>query len=165
MAVTDDTESLTSHFPASGGLLVPGAVVQLHVSVAQFSGQGDDFRDGQLCDGSRVREWRVENGDPALGSVLQVDLVRSDTEAANHDQVFGVLEHVCRESRLRSDTDRVDVLDLFDQLLLRKRGCEELHLVALLRKDVERSLVHVFQQQDLDVACREWFQRLALLAA
>lgn len=76
-----------------------------------------------------------------------------------------MLENVGGQSRLRSDTDGVDVFDLLDQLLLRKRGLEELDLVALLAKDVQRGLVDVFQKQDLHITRGERLQGLGTSAA
>lgn len=89
MTVADNTKGLTSNFPTVLGELVPDTGSHLMGSVDDLSRKGNDLGDDELSNGSGIGEGRVENGDTSLGSVLKVDLVRTDTETAN-DQELGV---------------------------------------------------------------------------
>lgn len=50
VTVTDDTQSLSTDFPAASRDLVPDTLVQLHAAVGQLSGQGNDLGDDKLGD-------------------------------------------------------------------------------------------------------------------
>jgi hypothetical protein len=49
--------------------------------------EGDDLADDELGDRTRVGKGRVEDGDSGLGGGLEVDLVGSDTETANGEEL------------------------------------------------------------------------------
>nr|POE56575.1 hypothetical protein CFP56_33547 [Quercus suber] len=151
VSIPDDAQRLAAHLPAPARHLVPHALVHLVAAVADLAGEGDDLPDHHLRDGARVAEGRVEHGDAVCGSIFEVDLVRTDAEAADDDQVLGVLEDAVGEMCLGADADDVHVPDLLDQLVLRERTLEGFDLVALLGEDVAAGLVDVLEQQDLDV--------------
>lgn len=50
--------------------------------------------------------------------------------------------------------------DLLDQLILRQRGLESLHLVALLLQNITSSLVYILEEKDLDILGVEGLQLL-----
>jgi hypothetical protein len=93
---------------------------------------------------------------------LQVDLVGTNAEAANDNQVLSVLEHVGSELGLGSDTNDVHVLDLLDQLVLGERALESLDLVLLSLEDGLAGLVDVLEEQDLNVLGVEGLELLGL---
>lgn len=116
MAVTNNTQSLASNLPALGADLVPCTTVHLVGSVAELTGEGDDLRDDQLSDTARVGERGVEDGDTILGSKLEVDLVGTDTEAADDEEVCSLTEDLFGELCLGADTDNLNVT--IDSILL-----------------------------------------------
>jgi hypothetical protein len=100
---------------------------------------------------SSATEGRVEHGDALLRCRLKVDLVCSNAEAADDDQVLGLLQHPLGELRLRADADDMHIADLLNQLVLWQAGLDRLDLVALVFEDLHASIVYVLEQQDLDV--------------
>ena len=67
--------------------------MQFVVAVTKLSCQNDDFCQDEFGDGARIRERRIKDADPVLGSVAKVDLVGADAEAADDDQIFGMGEN------------------------------------------------------------------------
>lgn len=138
-------------------------------AVTELAGEGDNLTDDELGDTARVTERRIEDGNAMIRGKLEIDLVGADTEAADGDQVVGLFEDAGGEFSLGTDTNDMDIAgvcqleangedirhknspDLFDELILGQRGLEELDLVALLGEDIAAGLVHILEQQDLDV--------------
>lgn len=102
------TQSLSTNLPALRADLVPGSTVHLIGSIAELTSEGDDFGNDELGDTAGVGEGRVEDGDTMAGSVIEVDLVGTDTEAADDEQVLGLTEDLLGELRLGTDTDDLD---------------------------------------------------------
>jgi len=71
--------------------------VHLDGAVTQLSRKGNDFSDNQLRNTARVAEGRVEDGNTVVGSILEVDLIGTDAEAPDNDQVLGLLQNPLRE--------------------------------------------------------------------
>lgn len=109
VTVANDTQSLASNLPALGADLVPGASVHLVGSIAKLTGKNDDLGDDQLSDTARVGEGGVEDGNTILGGELKVDLVGTDTEAADDEEVLGLSEDLLGELCLGANTDDLDV--------------------------------------------------------
>jgi hypothetical protein len=87
VSIPDDPQGLASDLPASLGDLVPDPFSHLSRPVGELTREGDDLADDELGDRPRVGKGRVENGDSGLGSGLEVDLVGSDTETANGEEL------------------------------------------------------------------------------
>ena len=109
VTVTDNTQSLASNLPALGADLVPGTAVHLVGSVAELTGKGDDLGNDKFSDTARVGEGGVEDGDTILGSKLEVDLVGTDTEATDDEEVCGLTENLLGELCLGANTDDLNV--------------------------------------------------------
>lgn len=109
VTVANDTQSLASNLPALGADLVPGASVHLVGSIAKLTGKNDDLGDDQLSNTARVGEGGVEDGNTILGGELKVDLVGTDTEAADDEEVLGLSEDLLGELCLGANTDDLDV--------------------------------------------------------
>lgn len=109
VTVADNSQSLASNLPALGADLVPGTTVHLVGSVAELTGKGDDLGNDKLSDTARVGEGGVEDGDTILGGKLEVDLVGTNTEAADDEEVCGLTEDLLGELCLGSDTNDLDV--------------------------------------------------------
>lgn len=110
------TQSLATNFPAFVAHFVPGAVVQLVRAVSQLAGQGDDFSNDKFRNTSRVCERGVENCNTVSRGIFEIDLVCSDAEAADDNQVLGFPKNRLRELCFRSNTDNMDVTILADEL-------------------------------------------------
>lgn len=109
VSVSDDSKSLATYFPAACGNLVPDALVQLHASVTKLSRQRNDFRDDEFGNRARVGERRVEDGDTCVGGILEVDLVGTNTEATDDNEVLGLPQNASSELSLGTNTDDVDI--------------------------------------------------------
>lgn len=107
VAVAYYPQGFAADLPALGGDFVPGSAVHFIVSVAELAGESDDFADDEFCDGAGVGEGGVEDADTVFGGVGEVDLVRANTEAADHDEVSGLGEDA--GGQLRFGTDAEDV--------------------------------------------------------
>lgn len=57
-------------------------------AVSELSGENNYFRDDQLCYTPGVTERRVENGNPMLSSKFEIDLVGTNTEAADYQEAL-----------------------------------------------------------------------------
>lgn len=78
-------------------------------SIAELTSEGDDFGNDKLGDTAGVGEGGVEDGDTMAGSEIEVDLVGTDTEAANNEQVLGLAEDLFGELGLGTNTNDLDV--------------------------------------------------------
>lgn len=87
MTVTDDTKGLATNFPTVLGELVPDTGSHLVGSVDDLSRKGNDLGDDELSNRTGVGEGRVENGDTSLGGVLKIDLIGTDTETADGQEL------------------------------------------------------------------------------
>jgi hypothetical protein len=79
--------------------------VHLVGSIAELTGKGDDLGNDELSDTARVGEGGVEDGDTILGSKLEVNLVGTNTEAANDEEVCGLTQDLLSELCLGTDTN------------------------------------------------------------
>lgn len=87
VTVTNNTERLTPDLPAALGDLVPDTLPHLSRSVGELARQADDLGHDELGDGPRVREGRVEDGDTGRSGGLEVDLICSDAEATDGEEL------------------------------------------------------------------------------
>lgn len=94
MTVSDNAERFPTDLPTAAGNFVPGPGVHLGRAVGELAGEKDYFGDDKLGDGARVGEWRVEDGGASSGGVREVNLGGADAEAADCEEVFGMVEDV-----------------------------------------------------------------------
>lgn len=78
-------------------------------AVAQLASKANDLANDQLGDTAGVAERRVEDGNTVFGGILEIDLVGTNAETSDHDQVLGLLEDSRRELGLGADTDHMNV--------------------------------------------------------
>ena len=77
-------------------------------SIAKLTGEGNDLADNKLGDTARVGEGGVEDGDTMAGSEIEVDLVGTNAEAANDQQVLGLLEDLLTQLGLGVNANDVN---------------------------------------------------------
>lgn len=65
-----------------------------------MAGENDHFTDDQLGNTAGVTEGGVEDGNTLIGSILKIDLVGTDTEATDDDEVLGLLQNTGSELSL-----------------------------------------------------------------
>lgn len=109
MPVANNAEGLSTDLAAAGRHLLPLASVHFHGPVAGLAGQHDDFGNHQFGDGTRIAKGAVEDGNPVAGGIGKVYLVRANTEAANYQEVFGMLENIGAEFGLGTDANYVNI--------------------------------------------------------
>ncbi len=120
--VTDDTQLLAADFEGVGRAFDPAATVAGSVLLRDAAQQQDRFGQHQLGHRTGVGVRRVEHGDTALASSVEVDLVGADAETADSDQFLGAVEDLFGQLGARADADEVGIGDLFLQLGFRQRN-------------------------------------------
>ena len=109
VAVADNTEGLAADLPALGAHLVPGAAVHLAGAVAELAGEGDDLSNHQLSNRAGVGERRVENGNTMLSSIVKINLVGTNAEAADNEQVLSFPENIGSKLGLGADANDMNI--------------------------------------------------------
>ena len=94
------TECLSTDLPAFVADLVPCSIVHLVGTIADLTRETYNLSNHHLSYTSGVCEWRVENSNAVLGGIFEVDLVRSDTETSNNNEILGFLQDFCGKFRL-----------------------------------------------------------------
>lgn len=61
-------------------------------AVAQLAGEHDDLTNDQLGNTAGVAEGGVEDRNTVVSGILKVDLVSTNTEATNDNEVLGLLQ-------------------------------------------------------------------------
>ena len=94
-------------------------------TVAELTSQCNDLGDDQLRNTAGVAEGRVEDGDTVVCGILQVDLIRPNTEAADDDEIAGLFQDARGELGLGTDANHVDItVEQLGQLLKFKAQTE-----------------------------------------
>jgi hypothetical protein len=114
-----NTERFPADLPAFIADFVPHPLAHLMSALHVLSTQGNDLTDDQLSNTAGVAERAVEHGNPALGSVFQVDLICADAKAPNTYEILSMLEDVLGQSGFGSYSDRLNMADLVNQLSFR----------------------------------------------
>ena len=83
--------------------------------------QQNGFGEHQLGHAASIGERRVEDGNAALLSRLQIHLVGADAEAAHADQPRGVCENGIGQLRGRADANEIRIANRLQELVFRKR--------------------------------------------
>ncbi|MNE62708.1 hypothetical protein D3C80_1580050 [compost metagenome] len=118
--------------------------------------QQDRFGQYQFRDGTRVGVRRVEHGDTAFASGVQVNLVGTDAETADSDQFLGAVENLFGQLSARANADEVGISDLFLQVGVGQRTGEVLNVgIPGGLEDVHGGLVDAFEKKELDLALIE----------
>lgn len=83
--------------------------MQLVGAIAKLTSKADDLANDELSDTARVGKGGVENGDTMAGGVIEINLVGTDAEAADDQQVLGLAEDLLAQSGLGANADDVNV--------------------------------------------------------
>lgn len=78
-------------------------------AVTQLAGKANDLANDQLGNTAGVAERRVEDSNTLFGGILEVDLVGTNAEATDHNQVLSLLEDPRGELGLGTDTNHMNV--------------------------------------------------------
>jgi hypothetical protein len=89
----EHTQCLSTNLPAFGANFVPSTAMHFNGSIAELPRQGNDFGYDQFCNTARVCKWRVEDGNSTSSSEVEINLVGSDTEASDDDQILGFAQN------------------------------------------------------------------------
>ncbi len=150
VTVPDDAERLAADLVRPRGALAPSSRVHLAHPVADPSREHHDLGDDELGDAPRVAERCVEHGDTLRARRIERDLVRSDAERSDDEELIGGFEHRARELGLRADTDDVDATDPLGYLLLGEGPVGQLDLEARVAKRLARDGMDALEEQDAD---------------
>jgi hypothetical protein len=111
------TQCLAADLPTLVADFVPKSLSHFMCSLNVLPTQCNDLTDNQLSNAPRVAERTVEYGDSAFGSILQVNLVRTNAKASNADKVLGMLEDILGQLGFGTNADSLYITDLFYQLV------------------------------------------------
>lgn len=78
-------------------------------AIAQLTGKHDHLTNDQLGNTARVAEGGVEDRNTLFSGILEIDLVGTDTEATDDDEVLCLLQDSCGELGLGANTDDVNI--------------------------------------------------------
>ena len=98
------TQSLAPNLPALVRHLIPGSAAHLLRPIAKLARERDDLGKHELGHTTRVGKRRVEHGNALPRRKIKIDLVRSDAEAADDEQVLGLAEDSFAELGLGPDS-------------------------------------------------------------
>lgn len=72
-------------------------MVQFIGTITKLTSHDDDFGDDELGYTSRVRKGAVEDSNPMPRGIVQIDLVCSNTETPNNDEIFCLAKNFLTE--------------------------------------------------------------------
>lgn len=118
--------------------------------------QHDDLADGQFGDAAGVGEGRVEDGDAAQASCVEIDLVGADREAADGEETLGGGKDRLGQLGARTDAEDMRLLDRLDQLGLveRLRQAGQVGVAGLLQGS-DGGIVDPLEQEDAEAVLRK----------
>ena len=147
VAVAHDAERPSPDLVAALRGLVPDPVVHPLGLLRQPAGQGDDLADDELDDAPGVGVRRVEGGDPAPGSGIEVDLVGADAEGPDGGQV-GVVQDPVRDLGVGADADHGHALEGLDQVVLTQGAGARVDDEPVALEHVGRGGMDVLEQEN-----------------
>ena len=120
-------------------------------TLGELAGQRNHFRDHQLGDAAGVAEWRVEHRNAAAVRRVQVNLVGPNAKATQRKQSTRVADGFGGDLRLAADAQDMDIFEAALKFVFFEGVRQCFDLVALMRKERLRCLVHIFQKQHFDL--------------
>ena len=153
VAVPDDAELFAADLASAGCSFQPLAAVSRRVPFGNGAHEQNDFGQDQFGHTARIGEGRVEHGDAALASELQIDLVGPDAEASDGDQFGSALQDFGGDLGRRPDAEKVGPT----QSRSKRVGGEGFGVrydvaVAILVKRLTGAGMNALQHDDLDFA-------------
>ena len=88
------TQCFPSDFPALVADFIPQSLSHLNSPLHILSTQCNNLTDHQLGHTPRITKRTVEHRNSLLGSILQVNLIRADTETSNTNQILGMFQYI-----------------------------------------------------------------------
>lgn len=101
------TKGFSANFPALVANFIPCPVVHLIWTIAQLTGKSYNFSYNQFGNTPRIAERRVEDRNAMFGCVLEVNLVCSNTETTDDNEVSGFLQDASTQLRLGADSNHM----------------------------------------------------------
>lgn len=83
-------------------------------TVTQLSSQGNDLSNDQFSNAARVAERGVEDSNAVVRSILDINLVCSDTEATHNYEISGLFQDTGSELSLRANANHVYIPSTFN---------------------------------------------------
>ena len=111
MAVADNTELFAARFKAADRQFVPHAAVRFGVRFRDAAQHQQQLANDQFGNGAGVRKRGVKDGDAAFCRRVQIDLVSTDAEAANGDQLFCGSENLFRQVSTGAQANEMGITD------------------------------------------------------
>ena len=168
VAVTDDAERLPADLPAALGLFVPDSLAHLEAALKVLPRERNDLGYDELCDGTRVGEGRIKDGDTGFRSGDQVDLIYADAEAPDDEELKGHTDeisapmetsvyqgeslphlrgsfyHPFGDLGLAANTNGVVCANMLDKIILAHRFCVVIDSPAIGLESFDGVLADVF---------------------
>jgi hypothetical protein len=96
------TKCLSPDLPALIAHFIPGTTMHLVRTITQLSRQAYDFANHEFGNASGVCKRRVEDSNAMPCSIVEVDLICTDTEAAHNNKVLCLPQYLLCKFSLRS---------------------------------------------------------------
>ena len=122
IAGTDESQRLAGQFDAHELRLFPFAGLGGGIGRGKLTGQGEHQGNRMFGRGDAVAEWRVHDHDALGGSSRDIDIVDSDTGAADHLEVGCCRQYLRGDCGRRADCETVIFADDLHQFFGRLAG-------------------------------------------
>jgi hypothetical protein len=120
----------------------------LHASVAELTGERDDFGDHKLSHAPGVAVRSIENRDTEGIRGLESHLIRADAESTDGEEMFVVLKNLSRQLGFGTDADDIGVLEPFTKLGLARRVRLKPNFEAFALEMIFRFRMNPFKQEN-----------------
>lgn len=83
--------------------------MKFHAPISKLPGQTDDLRNDKFGDRAAITEGRVEHSYTLFSCTFEIDLVRTDAEAANNKEIGCRFQDTFCKLSFGADTKDMDV--------------------------------------------------------
>ena len=146
IAAADNAQRLAGQLNPHKARLLPFPVMGRGVGLRDLSRQREHHGDGVLCRGDGIAERRVHHHNAFLGGGGQVDIIDTDTGAADDFHIGRGFQHRRRGFGRRAHRHAVIIADDFNQFVLIKAG-NHINIDAAIFENLLGSRAHFICNQ------------------
>lgn len=112
-----NAQGFVAQLHSEEGFAVPYAVDRLGIGLRNMAGQSDHHGKRMLSGRDRVSVWSIDNNNTALRGGFEVDIIHSDSGAANHFQLRSGTHNTLGYAGLAPDQKAVVLSDYGSELI------------------------------------------------